>query len=379
MSLNSPTRPPDKERHWYNDRELFLHGLVRSNYVTAFEDWMMGLAGKLVNIVLIVTVLYSCAEIYVSLPANMNATMFLIQMAALDIGGYGLATLARLARRDGDEKGAQQATWLGRGLITVMLVSVVIAGLEQKVTIPDGVKTGSDLTLIVIRSACSVFYGKVVHALKADHPSTLSQPTQRPQPGVDVQQLVSTAIAEAVAKLAADQQQLLADLTKQQEQVSMLQRKEQQELLTSIQEIQQSQLTDPEVSTEEIVERVFMRLQTVFLEQQEAIKTPLLAASKNTFQDENAEQKRPVFPRQKQARKTEAVEIAKRSRKIDENEVDAVVWPIKEREKGLSHRKIAPMTPYSETVVYSSLKRWQAAQPVVSGDLPETEEEGASE
>jgi len=378
MSLNSPTRPPDKERHWYNDRELFLHGLVRSNYVTAFEDWMMGLAGKLVNIVLIVTVLYSCAEIYVSLPANMNATMFLIQMAALDIGGYGLATLARLARRDGDEKGAQQATWLGRGLITVMLVSVVIAGLEQKVTIPDGVKTGSDLTLIVIRSACSVFYGKVVHALKADHPSTLSQPTQRPQPGVDVQQLVSTAIAEAVAKLAADQQQLLADLTKQQEQVSMLQRKEQQELLTSIQEIQQSQLTDPEVSTEEIVERVFMRLQTVFLEQQEAIKTPLLAASKNTFQDENAEQKRPVFPRQKQARKTEAVEIAKRSRKIDENEVDAVVWPIKEREKNLSHRKIAPMTPYSETVVYSSLKRWQAAQPIVSGDLPETEEEGAS-
>jgi len=371
--------PPDKERHWYNNRELFLRGLARSNYVTAFEDWMMGLAGKLVNIVLIVTVLYSCAEIYVSLPADMNATMFLIQMAALDIGGYGLATLARLAKRDGDEKGAQQATWLGRGLITVMLVSVVIAGLEQKVAIPDGVKTGSDLTLIVIRSACSVFYGKVVHALKADHPSAPTQPSQQPQPEIDIQQLVSTAIGEAVAKLAADQQQLLADLTKQQEQVSMLQRKEQQELLTSIQEIQQSQLTDPEVSTEEIVERVFMRLQTVFLEQQEAIKTPLLAASKNTFQDENAKQKRPVFPRQKQARKTEAVEIAKRSRKIDENEVDAVVWPIKEREKGLSHRKIAPMTPYSETVVYSSLKRWQAAQPVVSGDLPETEEEGASE
>lgn len=357
--------PPDKERHWYNDRELFLHGLARSNYVTAFEDWMMGLAGKLVNIVLIVTVLYSCAEIYVSLPANMNATMFLIQMAALDIGGYGLATLARLAKRDGDENGAQQATWLGRGLITVMLVSVVIAGLEQKVTIPDGVKTGSDLTLIVIRSACSVFYGKVVHTLKADHPSAPAQPAQ-PQPEEDIQQMVSTAIAEAVAKLAADQQQLLANLTKQ------------QELLTSMQEIQQTQSADPEISIEEIVEHVFARLQTVFLEQQETIKTPLLAASKNTFQDENAEQKRSVFPRQKQARKTETVEIAKRSRKIDESEVDAVVWPIKEREKNLSHRKIAPMTPYSETVVYSSLKRWQAAQPVVSGDPPGPEEEGAS-
>ena len=364
--------PPDKERHWYNDRELFLRGLARSNYVTAFEDWMMGLAGKLVNIVLIVTVLYSCAEIYVSLPANMNATMFLIQMAALDIGGYGLATLARLARRDGDEKGAQQATWLGRGLITVMLVSVVIAGLEQKVTIPGGVKTGSDLTLIVIRSACSVFYGKVVHALKADHPSTPVQPAQPPQSDVDIQQLVSTAIGEAVAKLAADQQQLLADLAKQQK----------QELLTSIQEVQQNQqaiqLADPGISTEEIVEHVFARLQTAFLEQQEVTKTPLLTASRNTHQDENTEQKRSVFSHQKQVRKTETVEIAKRSRKIDESEVDAVVWPIKEREKNLSHRKIAPMTPYSETVVYSSLKRWQAAQPIVSGDLPETEEEGAS-
>lgn len=234
--------PVQGHRHWWNDGELFLHGLVRSNYITALEEWFMGLAGKAVNIVLMVTVLYSCAEIYVSLPAAANTTMFLIQMAALDIGGYGLATLARVARRDGDATGAKQATWLGRGLISVMLVSVVVAGLEQRITLPEAVKAGIDLTLIVIRSACSVFYGKVVHALKSDHPQLPARSDLSP---VDVQQLLTQTISELQATI----EQHLAEIVSEQQQL----------ILT----LQQGQAASPAVDSEALADAGTTRLEAL--------------------------------------------------------------------------------------------------------------------
>src|SRR2546430_12161469 len=79
----------ESQKHWYNDRELFLHGFVRSNYVTAFTDWFMGLAGKATELVLYATVLYSCAQLYpgVSLPTGLSLAVFLIYMGALAICG----------------------------------------------------------------------------------------------------------------------------------------------------------------------------------------------------------------------------------------------------------------------------------------------------
>ena len=81
------------QRHWYNDKELFLHGLVRSNYVTAITDWFMGLAGKLTELVLYGTILYSCAQLYpgVDLPTGLSLAVFLVQMGAP--GGAAAPTL----------------------------------------------------------------------------------------------------------------------------------------------------------------------------------------------------------------------------------------------------------------------------------------------
>src|SRR5947199_8587037 len=90
----------NQQRHWYNDRELFLHGLVRSNYVTAITDWFMSFAGKWAELVLYGTVLYSCAELYpgVHLPDGLSLAVFLIQLGALDLGGLSLVKLAKQAR-----------------------------------------------------------------------------------------------------------------------------------------------------------------------------------------------------------------------------------------------------------------------------------------
>ncbi len=111
------------QRHWYNDRELFLQGLVRSNYVTSITDWFMGFAGKWAELVLYGTVLYACAELYpgVHLPVGLSLAVFLIQMGALDIGGLSLGKLAKQAREDGNTKGADQAATLSKWLIAIML------------------------------------------------------------------------------------------------------------------------------------------------------------------------------------------------------------------------------------------------------------------
>jgi hypothetical protein len=161
-----------QRRHWYNDREMFLHGFVRSNYITAFTDWFMGLTGKATEIVLYATVLYSSAQLYpgVHLPAGLSLAVFLIQMGALDVGGLALGKLAKQARADGNTAGADEAARLSQWLIGIMLAGVVTVGLEHALpfTLPDVVTVSIDVVLVVARSICAVLYGRAVHNLKTD-------------------------------------------------------------------------------------------------------------------------------------------------------------------------------------------------------------------
>jgi hypothetical protein len=166
------TQQQQQQRHWYNDRELFMHGLAYSNYITAFTNWFMGLAGKATEIVLYATVLYSSAQLYpgVTLPARLSLAVFLIQMGALDVGGLALGKLAKQARKDGNITGADQAMQLSKWLIGIMLAGVVTVGLEHALpfTLPSWVTVSIDVALVFARSICAVLYGRVVHDLKTD-------------------------------------------------------------------------------------------------------------------------------------------------------------------------------------------------------------------
>lgn len=161
-----------QQRRWYNDRELFFQGLVRSNYITAFTDWFMGLTGKATEIVLYATVLYSSAQLYpgVHLPADLSLAVFLVQMGALDIGGLALGKLAKQARADGDSVGADKAARLSQWLIGIMLAGVVTVGLEHALPfpLPSWLMVSIDVALVIARSICAVLYGRVVHDLKTD-------------------------------------------------------------------------------------------------------------------------------------------------------------------------------------------------------------------
>lgn len=185
-----------QQRHWYNDREIFLHGFVRSNYVTAFTDWFMGLAGKATEIVLYATVLYSCAQLYphVNLPTGLSLAVFLVQMGALDIGGLSLGKLAKQAHEDGNQVGATNANTLSKWLIGIMLVGVVTVGLEHAlpVALPSWVTVSIDILLVVARSICAVLYGRVVHSLKSESVAH-SSPA--------IQELFSTELTERVERI----------------------------------------------------------------------------------------------------------------------------------------------------------------------------------
>lgn len=360
----------EKPKRWWNDGALFMYGLIRSNYVTAIEEWFMGLAGKLVNIVLMITILYSCAEIYLTLPLGLNTTMFLCQMAALDIGGYGLAALARMAKRDGDLTGAKKAQVLGRFLIGIMLVSVVVAGLEQKITIPDQVKAIIDLALIVIRSACSVFYGKIVHELRSDHGrETLVSQSDFQQIAGQLQADIQEKITQAMESVTAKVDQQLAvihtppalDLNTLTDAVSNRLREQMEVFLNERVSVSPVFETPQLLAPESVSTQAEQSVSTQSSQLAPAVsKTPARRVSKTPAR----------------AKKNSNVEIVRRSRKASDEEIDAVVHPILDKDASLSHRKIAPVVNLPETTVYNSVKRYRAKHHItVSGSL-ETPENG---
>src|SRR6266487_882741 len=210
------TQPQQQQRHWYNDREIFLHGFVRSNYITSFTDWFMGLAGKATEIVLYATVLYSCARLYphVSLPTGLSLAVFLVQMGALDIGGLSLGKLAKQAREDGNQAGATNANTLSKWLIGIMLVGVVTVGFEHALpfALPSWVTVGIDVLLVVARSICAVLYGRVVHSLKSENVAH-SLPAMQEMFSTELTERVERITAAAENKLTEMHQQFTRELT----------------------------------------------------------------------------------------------------------------------------------------------------------------------
>jgi hypothetical protein len=156
---------------WYQNPRVRRY-LARSEYISAFTNWFMGLTGRATELVLYATVLYSSAQLYphVQLPAGLSLAVFLIQMGALDVGGLALGKLAKQARADGNTEGAEQAAQLSQWLIGIMLAGVVTVGLEHALpfTLPNVVTVSIDVVLVVARSICAVLYGRVVHDLKTD-------------------------------------------------------------------------------------------------------------------------------------------------------------------------------------------------------------------
>ncbi|HET8910634.1 MAG TPA: hypothetical protein VFN23_04170 [Ktedonobacteraceae bacterium] len=217
------------------------------------------------------------------MPAGLDVVVFIAQFVALDVGGLSLVKMARHARLDGHEKAAVGAERLSRALISIMIAGVVVVVLEQIITFDPGVKLGIDSTLLIARSILAVLYSHVIHALKAED----RELTSVPGTGFDLaiswtlaalaaqnQQLMSDLAAskassasqfaqftQEVARLKAEQGEMLSDFSARQEQALVLFETEQQSLVTSLQEVQNA---IPVIDSDAVVQMVLTHLQEQF-------------------------------------------------------------------------------------------------------------------
>jgi hypothetical protein len=204
MFPSSPLPGPRPRDFWYH--------VAQSTYVTAVTDWFLGFVGKAAHLTLILTTLYTSAELLpgVTLPGSVNNGVFVAQMLTLDVGGMGLAKLAMQARDRSNEMGARQAEHLSRWLIRIVIASLVTVALEQAVRAIPGLASVSATVegmnvviggaLTIARAICAVHYGRVMHLL---HPNDEEELPSRPL----VEELVRQAIGE-LATTVAEQQAL---------------------------------------------------------------------------------------------------------------------------------------------------------------------------
>lgn len=145
------------------------HSFVRSNYITAFWNWFLMLAGKAAEAVLTASVIYSCARLLPTIhpPVWLDNMIFVCQMVALDVGGLSLRKMANLARQDGNEDGALFAGRVSNALIAIMVANVVLSALQSVTPISAQAVSACEGALLVARAVMAVLYATVIHSLKS--------------------------------------------------------------------------------------------------------------------------------------------------------------------------------------------------------------------
>jgi hypothetical protein len=149
--------------------EAFKRSFTQSNYITDFWNWLMTLMSKAAELVLFGSVLYSGYQLLPNIahaPAQVDAIIFVIQQAALDIGGMGLLKLAKRAGLPKDSFPMR----VGTILVILMILNVVLASLKQTVpVIPPGVFIGIETILLIARAIMAVLFGYATHALREEY------------------------------------------------------------------------------------------------------------------------------------------------------------------------------------------------------------------
>lgn len=214
---------------------------IESNWVSVSTKWFLTLSGKLARIVLIIATLYMSAELYpgVKFPDALNLAVFVIMSFALDMGGLGLAQIAKTARDTGNIVGAERGEKLSKWLIGIMIAGLVTVSVEHIASTIEALKVYQnyldagqllvDAGLTIARAVCAVQYGHVLHDLEQtiERVQPVAQPVQNnpAPPAIDYGKLaekvqVNVAQPDPVQKvdisgIAATAQPVLVDSYRQ--------------------------------------------------------------------------------------------------------------------------------------------------------------------
>lgn len=139
-----------------------------SNYITDSWNWLMTLMSKSAEPVLFGSVLYSGYELLPNVPhppALLDALVFIIQSAALDIGGMGLL---KLAKRAGLPRSSFPVR-VGVTLVALMIANVALASIKQAYPqAPSGAYLFVETGLLIARAVMAVLFGHAIYALREE-------------------------------------------------------------------------------------------------------------------------------------------------------------------------------------------------------------------
>lgn len=190
---------------FWNKEHWFWRGLARSAWITCTWDWFMQFSGRGAEAVLTFSVIYSCARLLPQLhtPIALDNAVFVAQMIALDVGGLSLIKLAKQARADNNESGADLAMKVSIALITIMIANVVLSILQAIAPIPAQVVAICEGGLLVARAIMAVLYSHVIHSLRTVEQSQAAQVPAPAAPTIAIDEVLAAISARLDALQAA--------------------------------------------------------------------------------------------------------------------------------------------------------------------------------
>ncbi len=149
--------------------EAFKRNWKYSNYITDFWNWLLTLLSKSAELVLFGSILYSSYQFIPGIAhvsGGIDAIVFVVQQAALDIGGLGLM---KLAKRAGLAKESFPMR-VGMTLVGLMIFNVVLFSLKQSLPmIPALAFQIVETVLLIARAVMAVLFGHAIHSLREEH------------------------------------------------------------------------------------------------------------------------------------------------------------------------------------------------------------------
>jgi hypothetical protein len=314
--------PSSRHPRW----EAIKRSFTQSNYITDFWNWLMTLMSKAAELVLFGSVLYSGYQLLPNIthaPAQVDAIIFVIQQAALDIGGMGLLKLAKRAGLPKDSFPMR----VGVILVVLMILNVVLASLKQTLPlIPPGVFIGIETSLLIARAIMAVLFGYAIHAVREEYgESTIT------------------------IKDAGALQQHLVELSSE---LSRVQENVQQRLSSELATVRDS-LHQYEAHLEACMRQPILP-SSASTEAPEAQRTRRSEAPKAP-----REAKRPASPSSTQA-STNVLTLQQRHPVPTEKR--AAVYALLETDQRLSSYEIAAQTGYPPSTIQRYMKDWKARQ-----------------
>jgi len=123
-------------------------------------------AGRLAEWVLFGCMIANIVQVVLPVPASLANSILGVQAVTLDIAGFGLASMASEARRQGHEQAATQARVTAVLLIGLMILTLLLVTIGVLWPVAKPWTDLAEKVLLVGRVVMTVIYGHVVHGLR---------------------------------------------------------------------------------------------------------------------------------------------------------------------------------------------------------------------